>query len=68
MTQAQVGANTPASVRSDADNGSLYALGFAALLVAADVIRRRKNRIEFIENAALAAIVGATIELVRGKR
>ena len=50
-----------------APNGALYALGFAATLVAVDVVRRRKNRAEFLENAALLAVTGAFFDWARGR-
>ena len=51
-----------------ADNGALYALGFAMAFVAADAINRRKSKTEFIENAAIATTVGLVIEYFRGRR
>ena len=48
-------------------NGAAYALGVAAAFVAADVVRRRKNRAEVIENAALLAVLGAFIDWSRGR-
>ena len=57
-----------ASSARDPSNGALYALGFATALVAVDAINRRKSKTEFIENAAIATIVGVTVEYLRGRR
>jgi len=48
-------------------NGAVYALGFVAGMVALDVVRRRKNRAEVIENAAVLAVMGAFIDWARGR-
>ena len=47
--------------------GAVYALGAMAVFVAADVVRRRKNRAEVIENAAVLAVMGAFIDWARGR-